>query len=158
MMASAIIRERFRQKYSEEPNSGCWLWHACGHKLGYGLFRYRRKTQKAHRVSWMLHCGEIPDGLKVMHRCDVRQCVNPDHLLLGTQKENVADMTRKGRGRTGDLRGVLIANAVLNDDQVREIRAYVAAGNSQISISRRFGVSPMTVSRVINRKTWSHVD
>jgi hypothetical protein len=88
---------RFERKYIEEPNTGCWLWSACGTKAGYGLFGYEGKLQLAHRVSYKLHKGFIPEGMVVRHTCDTPSCVNPDHLELGTQGENIRESVRKGR-------------------------------------------------------------
>jgi hypothetical protein len=94
--------ERFEGRFIPEPNSGCWLWTgATGGTSGYGKF-YDTQTRRnlwAHRASWVLHCGPIPDGMLVLHKCDVRVCVNPDHLFLGTYVDNVADMIAKGRDR-----------------------------------------------------------
>lgn len=94
------IIDRFMDKIEPEPNSGCWLWTAAVSRLGYGTFRGESvydPERKAHRHSWKLFRGRIPDGLHVLHKCDVRCCVNPDHLWLGTQGDNVRDCFRKGR-------------------------------------------------------------
>lgn len=87
---------RFDRKWTPEPNTGCWLWKHGTHKFGYGFFKHAGEVT-AHRVSWVLHNGPIPDGMHVLHRCDVPQCVNPDHLFLGTHTDNMKDCARKGR-------------------------------------------------------------
>ena len=90
-------KKRFHARYIQEPNTGCWLWSAAGGGQHYGLFHFRGKTIGAHRASWIFHKGEIPNGLYVLHKCDTRPCVNPDHLFLGTPKDNMQDCVKKGR-------------------------------------------------------------
>ena len=85
---------RFERKWTPEPNTGCWLWKGSAHTYGY--FGHADE-EAAHRVSWTLHRGPIPDGVLVLHVCDVPGCVNPDHLFLGSAGDNSADMVRKGR-------------------------------------------------------------
>lgn len=91
------LPERFWSKV--EKAEGCWLWTAYRDDDGYGSIRVGRKAELAHRVAWWLTNGPIPPGLHVLHRCDRPECVNPDHLFLGTQLDNVVDMYRKGRAR-----------------------------------------------------------
>lgn len=99
-MRKEDFKVRFFRYAFPEPNTGCWLWGAslkegkCG---GYGQLKVNGKEVTAHRVSYMIHKGPIPKGLYVLHTCDVRSCVNPDHLFLGTQKDNIHDMMKKGR-------------------------------------------------------------
>ena len=99
------VSERFHEKYEKVPFSGCWIWtHAKMAKGGYGRITLKQGDQTAtgaHRVSWILHKGPIPDGLWVLHRCDVPACVNPEHLFLGGASENALDAVRKGRHSNG---------------------------------------------------------
>lgn len=94
---SGSVQDRFSAKVSPEPMSGCWLWTGSFRRDGYGSLSIDGVTHAAHRVSWWLSKGEIHDGLCVLHRCDNRACVNPDHLWLGTKRDNTNDMLRKGR-------------------------------------------------------------
>jgi hypothetical protein len=93
------LADRFHEKYTPEPNSGCWLWDAYVGTSGYGRLQGRRgkPPHTSHRLSWELHFGTIPDDMFVLHRCDVRSCVNPDHLFIGSKGDNNRDAARKGR-------------------------------------------------------------
>lgn len=113
-MAKPILtpEERFMAKVEPEPMSGCWLWTACCNERGYGMYYLPSSGSLekigAHRAAWLLFRGPIPAGLHVLHSCDVRSCVNPDHLRTGTQQDNLSDMAAKQRGTTrpGALYGV----------------------------------------------------
>lgn len=101
-LTAAPAHDRFVASYRVDE-SGCWLWRATGGRRYGSLFVDGRREQ-AHRVSWLLHRGKIPDGLHVLHKCDTPLCVNPDHLFLGTHADNMADMKAKGRARSGHKR------------------------------------------------------
>lgn len=91
------LSERLWALIMPEPNSGCWLWMGWLHKDDYGCLRYHGRRILAHRASWMAYRGPIPSDKCVLHKCDVPQCVNPDHLFLGTHIDNMEDMKNKNR-------------------------------------------------------------
>ena len=147
-------RERFLEKVSPEPNTGCWLWTSTKGTGGYGAFWFRRRTRLAPRVALLLFRNiDVPRGVSVCHHCDQPACVNPDHLFVGTALDNIRDMELKGRR----ARGTRIARAKLTDDDVREIRRRTAAGESQERVGRSFGIVQTAVSAIVHRKTWRHV-
>lgn len=130
---------------------GCWLWLGAKTTWGYGSITVDGRARAAHRLSWEIHNGAIPVGLQVCHQCDVRDCVNPDHLFLGTAKENVADMNAKGRhgrGWRSTRRGEAHPAAKLTDAEVVVIREAIAAGQSYREIARNHRVSHTYVSKV----------
>lgn len=140
-----------------DKTEGCWLWTACLNRDGYGDFNLGRRGQGhelAHRYSWALANGPIPDDLCVLHRCDVRSCVRPDHLFLGTRTDNHADMVAKGRTRGNPTRGEAHNQAKLTAEQVIAIRE---AGGRQRDVAALFGVSQTLVSRIRRREIWTHI-
>lgn len=148
------LEQRFSEKYDAGPASDCWLWNACIGTTGYGLIRDEGVSVGAHRVSWKLNRGLIPEGLCVLHRCDVRPCVNPDHLFLGTRADNTADMMRKGRCRSRGLNGERNGFSKLTENQVLEIRA---ASGIQLEIAAKYGIHRGHVSDIRARKVWRHI-
>jgi hypothetical protein len=137
---------------------GCWLWTGAKHRDGYGYLLRGGHQILAHRFAWTVSFGPIPSGLVVCHACDVRPCVRPDHLALGTQVDNMTDMAQKGRARmVREQRGEANKVARLTDESVREIRALYAKGDTLDSIGRQYSVNPGTIWHVVRRKTWKHV-
>lgn len=145
--------ERFWQKTVPIPEAGCLLFTGCVDVIGYGRFPYMGEN-KAHRVAWILAHGQIPEGMKVLHKCDVRSCVNPSHLFLGTQKDNVQDCLSKGRHRSTPRFGESNPMSRLKAHQVQQIKKDISLGASQISQAIAYGVSPMTISRIVRGESW----
>ena len=131
-------KERFLAKV-KVVESGCHEWQAGHARGGYGKFRYPTKTVTAHRASWELFIGPIPKGQCVLHRCDNRLCVNPQHLFLGTLADNVKDMDEKQRRKT---------RAKLTETQVKEVRQMLNDRYSQKEIAKKFNVDQTTISRI----------
>lgn len=142
--------DRFNARFTPVPESGCWLWTAgIAGWTGYGIFVYEGRQMGAHRASWLIHKGEIPKGMDVRHKCDTRSCVNPDHLLTGTRKENMRDMVERGR-HFPKIEG----RRVLTDEQILEVF------NSKLSIIKtaaKYGVSKVTIRDIRTGRTWSHL-
>lgn len=145
--------------------TGCWAWSGGTDKDGYGFLRFRGRRVKAHRLAWELLHGPIPQGMFVLHRCDNPPCVRPDHLFLGTNDDNMADMAKKGRAVSGSKkhpermpRGEEHPRAKLTEEGVRRLREkYCAGDTSQQLLAKEFGISQFTVSAIIRRKRWAHV-
>lgn len=151
MILSKKQIQRFTASFDKKD--GCWNWTSYKDTCGYGRFSVNGKHIGAHRVSWIINNGEIPDGMNVCHTCDNRACVNPDHLFLGTQKENVQDMMNKGRYNHPE--GVRNTNAKLDENKVREIRKN--RHMRQVDLAEIFGVSQVAIGCVLRGKTWGHV-
>lgn len=135
---------------------GCWEWIG-GTSRGYGIFKLNNKSYRAPRFAWRLLIGEVPSGLFVLHSCDNRACVNPDHLFLGTHDDNMLDMVQKGRATGCPLRGEEASNAKLTNDQVLAIRAKKEAGMTYRPLCRLFGITYNTAWCIVNRRTWAHI-
>lgn len=164
------LQERFDQKYVVDAKSGCWLWTAAVCSGGYGCIgeSITRKILPAHRVSWELHNGLVPSGLWVLHKCDVRRCVNPDHLFLGTVKDNGSDMAAKGRslkgrsigpqknpGKDFAARGGAHYRAKFSETDALEILKSKERG---ADLAAKFGVAPSAISKIRSRKSWKHLE
>ncbi len=135
---------RFEARFIRAP--GCWLWHGAKDGRGYGALSLRGKATKAHRISYSEYIGPIPYDLKILHKCDIPNCVNPKHLFAGTSAQNTQDMCAKGRARGG--------NEKLNKAQVIAIR-----GDSRMGkiIAREYKIHPSSVSLIKNKKIWRHI-
>lgn len=136
----------------------CWLWQGAMSASGYGSFKTGRKVADgAHRIAYALFHRTAPGALHVCHKCDNRKCVNPHHLFLGTRSDNMRDMVRKGRGNSGDKRGENNGRAKLTAAQVAEIKALIMSGETNVAISKRFGVTHHLISKIRIGKAWGNV-
>jgi len=141
--------DRFWSKINKSV-TGCWEWFGSLDTSGYGLFRFQRRLVKAHRFSWQLVHGEIPKGLLVCHHCDNRRCVNPAHLFLGTNKDNMQDASSKRRWKKQRP-----CRRVLSNEQVKEIRTILNEGHRVGGkIARQYGITPTMVSYIRRNKSW----
>lgn len=160
MPAPLSVSQRLA-RYTDLGNDGCIVWMGARHPYGYGLMNLRGRMVRAHRAAYELHHGPIPPGLIVRHTCDNPPCVNPAHLVVGTKRDNTADMLERGRhkphlenlqpGYRGG-KGADCTSAVLTWEQAREIRE--ARGETQREIARRFGVSQRCVWAIRNGKSY----
>lgn len=157
---SKTVGEKFWSKVMRSDD-GCWGWRGAPLKgTGYGVIHgipqgSRRVSISAHRLSWLLHRGPIPRGIFVCHRCDNRLCTRPDHLFLGTQADNAADMKRKNRHAAGSRS----AHAKLSEKDAGSIKSLYSRGTwTQADLSKKFGVSQTTISFVLSGTRWSHVE
>lgn len=147
--------DNFFNKIFHSPD-GCWYWLGAVYKNGYGQIGFNREHQSAHRFSYKFFKGDIPGRLCVLHSCDNRLCVNPNHLRLGTHKDNTQDMISKGRrGDTGT--GSNHKDSKLKEKHIPLIRNMSLNGDSLTSIASKYGVKWQTIQAIINRRTWKHV-
>lgn len=149
------IEERFRDNVMPEPNSGCWFWTGAI-SMGYGVMSVDGKSTRAHRLSWNLHRGKIPEGMFVCHKCDNPACVRPDHLFLGDQKANMSDCSQKGMIKTAPswVCGERQGSAKLTEKNVRMIRE---SKLSTSQLGRILGVCHVSVWNARVGKTWKHI-
>lgn len=139
----------------KKSDSGCWEWQKSKYS-GYGKTFIKGKGKQAHRASWEIFVGDIPKGMQVNHKCHNRSCINPDHLYIGTQKENMKDMYDAGRDvkKKGSENGA----SKLDESKVRIIKNMLSSGNKISAISKKFGVSESCIRFIKQDKTWRHVN
>lgn len=145
-------RERFEEKYIPVTETGCWLWTGSQTEQGYGHIRINNITVIAHRFSWFLYHGRIEKDICVLHKCDVPSCVNPEHLFLGTRKDNVRDCIKKDR--RASAKGENNNAAKLTHEDVVEIRDLNRWGMNYAKIGRFYNLTGISVKRVCNYETW----
>lgn len=148
-------REVFYRHVTPGATHECWEWTGLRDRNGYGRYGVRSlpKLHLAHRAAWYLFREGMTANTEVCHHCDNPSCVNPNHLFLGTRGDNARDMVEKGRSN----RGTKHPNHKLTDEHVAEIKGRLAAGGSQASLARQFGVAQSTVSRINSGDLWGHI-
>lgn len=136
------------------PEGGCWLWTKAWSRFGHGIDGVYGAEVVAHRTSWKVFVGEIPEGMCVCHKCDVPACVNPQHLFLGTKAENNADKIRKKRWAKSlpGSQGSKNSPAKISEEDVHDIRA---SSCKPSDMAKKFGVSPATISHIRRGRYWS---
>lgn len=181
MTDTAALRNRLEDRSIPITECGCLIWLGGISDHGYGSISINGKMERTHRASWIAYNGPIPDGLHVLHKCDLPLCINPEHLFLGTHQDNMKDRSRKKRGnhptglRNGrhtqpyrtcrgenhpwhknpnHARGENNWNAKLTEQQILEIRDWK---ESQASASRHFKISTTTINAIVKRKIWKHL-
>jgi hypothetical protein len=146
-IARRQLVDRFWSKIKVGKPDECWEWQAATNKRGYGHFKWNGKVKYSHRMSWILHNGKIPKGLFVCHTCDNPKCVNPAHLFLGTNQDNMDDMVNKGR-----------ASIKLTSDKVTEIRKRYATGNETYrGLADEYGVVYGMIGFIVRGENWKHI-
>lgn len=133
---------------------GCWLWTGCtrGSKE-YGAIRFKSKLYRAHRFSWIIHYGPIPEGILVLHTCDNPLCVNPNHLFLGTHEDNIEDC--KNKGRLNRPKGEQNGRSKLSYEDVLLIKRRLKEGIKQNILAKEFNISQQTISNIKLNQSWN---
>lgn len=153
-MRNKSVKERFDSMYVRIPFGGCWIWvGALKNKFGHGAFKVgprKSKVEFAHRMSWQLVNGEIPDGMCVCHECDNPSCVNPDHLFIGTSADNTRDKVEKGR----HVFGSAVHNANIDESIAKQIKSAFLPTKV---LAEMFGISRQSAADIVYGRTWKHV-
>lgn len=147
-MSTSSLQDYILGRVTKDVDTGCWLWNLARDGGGYGICTVKGKTARPHRVSYEAFEGPIPVGFMVCHTCDVRHCCNPDHLFLGTAKDNTQDMIDKGRAPDPHR------ETKLTDEQVRQIRARLLIKTPQHVLAEEYGVARTTISAISTGRSW----
>ena len=145
-MKNGTLLERFNENYSICKETGCWEWTGCFTYSGYGRMMFNYQNYRAHRLSYILHYGEILDEMVICHKCDNKKCVNPEHLFIGTVLDNVKDRVQKGRTARNEKSGLV----KLTNKQVEQIR------KRKMSLSlmaKKYNVAESTIVRIVTNVT-----
>ena len=150
------VKDKFHTYYDIDKN-GCWIWKRASYVTGYGMLNYLGKKIRAHRLSYELYKGKIPTGMLVCHTCDVRSCINPDHLFLGTYADNSRDMYKKNRHPSKGKLGEKNNFATITDTQAYIVKILLKNNISLRIISQTLYIPYRIVQSIKNGYTWSHI-
>lgn len=150
-MKAEPLNQRFWKKVNKTKS--CWLWTGSKVTNGYGCIWLNGKAKQAHRISYEIHFGSIPKNGCILHKCDTKACVNPNHLFLGTQKDNMQDRNNKNRQAFGERSG----SSKLTESEIMDIRSRPIYKGSQTALAKEFKVSSRQISGIINREYWKHI-
>lgn len=148
------LPDRFWKKVQKAGEDECWNWTGATQAFGYGCIGAKGRIKSAHRVSYEMAKGPIPDGICVLHKCDNPKCVNPKHLFAGTKKDNAIDRSSKGRGKHCVFRGEDHPSAKITASDVLEIRA---STDKNVWLARKYGVSDAQICRIKRGERWGRV-
>lgn len=151
-MTMSSLQARFEAKFMPEPMSGCWLWYGAVNNHGYGKIWDGEKIEMAHRLAYRLHNGAIPAGVWVLHRCDNPACVNPQHLFLGTPKDNSQDMAAKGRAGKSKHAAKISA---LQATEIQQLPHRLGFGEAR-RLAAHYGLSAGGFYKVRRGQRWGH--
>ena len=153
-----LLLQRLMNHIDGTPKNQCWEWQGSRGKASHGQTWAYSKHILAHRLSYLLHKGPIPEGLLVCHSCDNPPCINPKHLFLGTFQDNIDDMMKKGRhAKIKGLRGSTNGNSKLNNKQVKAIKKKLKDGVTILKLAKEFKVSRMLLYYIRDGKQWTHI-
>lgn len=147
-----MLLDRFEGKFIPVPESGCWLWTGAVDDCGYGRIAVNKINRTAHRISWLLHKGDIPKNMCVCHVCDVPSCVNPNHLFLGTHASNMKDRDEKGRGYVPH--GTQHGKCKLNETEVINI---FNDPRHRTEIANDYDITKENVTAIKSGRTWKYL-
>jgi transposase len=153
------LNEQYEKHVIKREGDKCWGWKGCTNEFGYGLMRHERKCMRAHRVSWEIHKGKIPNKLHVLHYCNNPICSNPNHLFVGTDQDNVDYCKASGRkwSNPNPNKGEKHHNSKITDEKAKKVKLFLKQGNSPRDVATMLNVKIHTVYSIKYNVSWKHV-